>query len=77
MVRYVDDAVFGFQYESEGQVFLDALRERLEAYGLKLHPTKTRLIEFGRYAASNRRDRGDGNGEKGSARMEKGSARAL
>jgi len=46
-VRYVDDAVFGFQYESEGRAFLEALREQVEAYGLKLHPTKTRLVEFG------------------------------
>jgi group II intron reverse transcriptase/maturase len=63
MVRYVDDAVFGFQYEAEGRAFLEALRERLEAYGLRLHSTKTRLIEFGRFAASNRRDRGEGKPE--------------
>ncbi len=58
IIRYVDDAVFGFQYESEGRAFLEALRERLKAYGLTLHPTKTRLVEFGRFAASNRRRRG-------------------
>lgn len=58
IVRYVDDVVFGFQYEAEGRVFLEALRERVEAYELTLHPTKTRLIEFGRFAASNRRKRG-------------------
>ena len=63
IVRYVDDAVFGFQYESEGRAFLEALRERLAAYGLVLHPTKTRLIEFGRFAASNRRKRGQGKPE--------------
>ena len=63
IVRYVDDAVFGFQYESEGRAFLKALCERVEAYGLKLHPTKTRLIEFGRFAASNRSKRGDGKPE--------------
>lgn len=63
IVRYVDDAVFGFQYESEGRAFLEALRERVEAYGLKLHPTKTRLIEFGRFAKSNRRERGQGKPE--------------
>lgn len=62
-VRYVDDAVFGFQYESEGRAFLEALREQVEAYGLKLHPTKTRLVEFGRFAASNRRDHGQGKPE--------------
>ncbi len=57
MVRYVDDAVFGFQYESEGRMFLNVLRARLAAYELTLHPTKTRLVEFGRFAASNRRRR--------------------
>ena len=57
IVRYVDDAVFGFQYETDGRTFLATLRERVETHELKLHPTKTRLIEFGRYAASNRRER--------------------
>ena len=63
IVRYVDDGVFGFQYETEGRAFLEALRERLSAYGLTLHPTKTRLIEFGRFAASNRRERVEGKPE--------------
>lgn len=58
ILRYVDDAVFGFQYEAEGRAFLEALRERLAVYELTLHPTKTRLVEFGRFAASNRRERG-------------------
>jgi group II intron reverse transcriptase/maturase len=60
IVRYVDDAVFGFQYEAEGRAFLKALREQVETNELKLHPTKTRLIEFGRYATSNRRERKEG-----------------
>jgi RNA-directed DNA polymerase len=63
IVRYVDDAVFGFQYEAEGRAFLKALRKQVEAYGLKLHPTKTRLIEFGRYAAGRRKERGQGKPE--------------
>jgi RNA-directed DNA polymerase len=63
MVRYVDDAVFGFQYESEGRTFLNSLSERLESYGLTLHPKKTRLLEFGRFAASNRRKRNQGKPE--------------
>ncbi len=63
MVRYADDAVFGFQYELEGRAFLNALRERLQKYGLRLHPTKTRLIEFGRFAASNRHKQGQGKPE--------------
>lgn len=63
IVRYVDDAVFGFQKEAEARTFLEALREQVSAYGLNLHPTKTRLIEFGRFAASNRRSRGEGKPE--------------
>ena len=59
-IRYVDDAVFGFQREEDARRFLDELRERLEAYGMKLHPGKTRLIEFGRFAVSNRKERGEG-----------------
>lgn len=58
IVRYVDDVVFGFQHEAEGRIFHEALRKQLEAYGLKLHPTKTRLLEFGRFAAGNCQKRG-------------------
>ena len=58
-VRYVDDAVFGFQYESEARGFLEALRERLQSYGLKLHPAKTRLIEFGRFASKDRKQKAE------------------
>lgn len=59
IVRYADDFVIGFQYRDEAQVFLTALRDRLTKYKLTLHPDKTRLIEFGRYAADNRRKRGE------------------
>jgi RNA-directed DNA polymerase len=62
-VRYADDSVFGFQYKSDAEKFLEALRERLHVYKLKLHPTKTRLIEFGRFAAANRRERKQGKPE--------------
>jgi len=62
-VRYVDDAVFGFQQEADARRFMDQLRERLRAHGLNLHPEKTRLIEFGRFAQSNRKDRGEGKPE--------------
>ncbi|WP_274866244.1 reverse transcriptase domain-containing protein [Sinorhizobium meliloti] len=58
IVRYADDSVIGFQYEGEAQRFLQALRERLAQFGLQLHPEKTRLIRFGRYAARNCRERG-------------------
>lgn len=60
IVRYADDVVFGFQHEAEAQQFLADLRERLLKFGLELHPDKTRLIEFGRFAAENRKQRGDG-----------------
>jgi RNA-directed DNA polymerase len=63
MVRFADDAVLGFQDATEGRVFLNALRERLERFKLTLQPRKTRLIEFGRFAASNRRERGKGKPE--------------
>jgi RNA-directed DNA polymerase len=60
VVRYADDFIVGFQYEWEARRFWDELSERLAEYGLELHPDKTRLIEFGRFAAANRRRRGRG-----------------
>jgi group II intron reverse transcriptase/maturase len=58
-VRYADDFVVGFQYKDDAVRFLDLLGPRLKKFGLDLHPTKTRLIEFGRFAAANRRGRGE------------------
>ena len=55
--------MFGFQYEADGRAFLAALREQVEANELRLHPTKTRLLEFGRYAARDRKQRGNGKPE--------------
>jgi group II intron reverse transcriptase/maturase len=60
MVRYADDFVVGFEHRQEAERFLAELKERFEHFGLVLHPDKTRLIEFGRYAKKNRQDRGDG-----------------
>jgi group II intron reverse transcriptase/maturase len=60
VVRFADDFVVGFQHRDEAERFLAELRDRFAAFGLELHPDKTRLIEFGRFAASNRNDRGDG-----------------
>ena len=57
MVRYADDLVVGFQYEIDARSFWDDMRERLRAFSLTLHPEKTRLIEFGRFAAQNREAR--------------------
>jgi RNA-directed DNA polymerase len=58
IVRYADDIVVGFEHESDARHFWEAMRERLQEFSLSLHPEKTRLIEFGRFAAANRRRRG-------------------
>jgi hypothetical protein len=63
IVRFADDIVVGFQHRAEAERFERELRERLAEFGLELHRDKTRLIEFGRYAAGNRRDRGLGKPE--------------
>jgi group II intron reverse transcriptase/maturase len=57
-VRYADDVVAGFEHENDAVRFLADLGERLEKFALSLHPDKTRLIEFGRHAADNRKKRG-------------------
>ena len=63
IVRYADDAVLGFQHQEEAEQFLKQLQERLAKFGLELHPEKTRLIEFGRYAIERRKKRGEGKPE--------------
>ena len=63
VVRYADDLVVGFQHRTDAQRFLEEFRERLAKFGLELHAEKTRLIEFGRFAAENRRQRGEGKPE--------------
>jgi len=63
IVRYADDVVMGFELKEEAERFLKAVRERLAQFGLELHPEKTRLIEFGRYAIQNRESRGKGKPE--------------
>jgi RNA-directed DNA polymerase len=62
-IRYADDYVAGFQHEADARSFLAVLGTRLEHFGLSLHPEKTRLIEFGRYAAERRTKRGLGKPE--------------
>lgn len=62
-VRYADDFIVGFQYQSDAEQFLEELRKRLSSFSLELHPEKTRLIEFGRYAAERRRERNEGKPE--------------
>jgi len=63
VVRYADDFIVGFQHRAEAERFLAVLRQRFAKFGLELHPDKTRLIEFGQFAAENRRKRGMGKPE--------------
>ena len=63
LVRYGDDFVVGFERRREAEQYLAALRARLERFGLALHADKTRLIEFGRFAAGARASRGEGKPE--------------
>ena len=63
IVRYADDFVAGFQHKRDAERFLDAAKDRFGRFGLDLHPDKTRLIEFGRYATQRRQERGQGRPE--------------
>jgi hypothetical protein len=58
-VRYADDFVMGFESKADAQEMLLALKARLARFGLTLHEDKTRLIEFGRFAALSRQRRGE------------------
>jgi RNA-directed DNA polymerase len=63
VVRFADDTVLGFEHESDAQRFLADMRKRSEAFSLALHPEKTRILRFGRFAALNRKERGQGKPE--------------
>ena len=63
LVIYADDFVATFQYRAEAEKFLAAIQERFALFGLELEPTKTQLVEFGRFAEQNRRERGLGKPE--------------
>jgi group II intron reverse transcriptase/maturase len=63
IIRYADDFVVGFQHRSEAEQFRRDLEQRLLRFKLALHPDKTRLLEFGRYAAERRRERALGKPE--------------
>jgi RNA-directed DNA polymerase len=63
VVRYADDSVLGFEDVRAARAFLEDFQDRLAKFGLSLHPDKTRLIEFGRFAAERRRKRGQGRPE--------------
>lgn len=58
VVRYADDFVMAFQKEQDARAMHRALAQRLADFGLKLHPQKTRVIEFGRFASESRAGRG-------------------
>ena len=62
-VRFADDFVAGFEHRQETEQFLTELRERFARFGVQLHADKTRIVEFGRFAEHNRRNRGDGKPE--------------
>jgi group II intron reverse transcriptase/maturase len=63
VVRFADDIVVGFQEQSDAEQFWAELKERMTKFSLELHPEKTRLLEFGRYAAERRKKRGQGRPE--------------
>ena len=63
VVRYADDSIVGFEHRHEAEQFLADLKVRLARFGLTLHPDKTRLIEFGRSAITNRQAQGRGKPE--------------
>ena len=63
IVRYADDIAVGFQYKRDAERYLQGVRERLGRFGLGLHPDKTRLAQFGRFALRDRRGRGAGKPE--------------
>ena len=63
IVRYADDFIVGFQHEADARRFWDGMRKRFEEFSLSLNPDKTRLIEFGRFAAERRARRGLGKPE--------------
>src|SRR6516225_4041214 len=63
IVRFADDFVVGFEYRSDALRFWADLRDRLAQFCLELNAEKTRLIEFGRFAAERRRAHGRGKPE--------------
>jgi len=63
VVRFADDFIVGFQHKSDAERFWAELAERLKTFALELHPDKTRLLEFGPFAASKRKRRGQGKPE--------------
>ena len=63
LVVYADDFVVCFQHRSEAKIFYEHLKKRMAFFGLEMEESKTRLINFGRFATINRRDKGEGKPE--------------
>jgi RNA-directed DNA polymerase len=63
IVRYADDFVVGFEHRDDAERFRSELGERLQKFALELHPDKTRIVEFGKFAAERRAKRGKGKPE--------------
>jgi group II intron reverse transcriptase/maturase len=63
LVVYADDFIAGFQYKREAEAYYEALKERMSKFGLELESSKSRLLEFGRFAIENRKARGEGKPE--------------
>ena len=63
LIRYADDFICCFQRKNEAELFLRVLRKRFAKFGLELAEEKTKILEFGRFAAVNRRKRGEGRPE--------------
>jgi hypothetical protein len=59
VVRFADDIVVGFRDKADADQFRAELTERMKKFNLKLHPEKTRLLEFGPFAIDNRQRRGE------------------
>jgi len=58
-IRYADDFVVCFQYKADAERFREGLVERLSKFGLEVEPTKTKVMEFGRFAVQNAKRRGE------------------
>ena len=69
IVRYADDFVLGFEYRSDAERFMEAMRERFASFGLDLHPEKTRLLEFGRFAMATVRSAGRADRRRSTSRL--------
>jgi RNA-directed DNA polymerase len=69
VVRYADDIVVGFEHQTDAERFLSEWKERMQKFGLELHPDKTRLIEFGRNASESRKRRDDDKPERSTFRV--------